>query len=110
MKLSKAFPFQSVDFFNILAERITARGFSADRLEYAVNHTLDNFTYKTLTIADIMSLDCKVDVMSYNEMMAECHKRGCTSDEFAPIHIGHEPKPCWVSKVDKARYKLPDKI
>lgn len=110
MKLSKAFPSQSLDFFNILSERIDARGLSADRLEYAVNHVLDNFTYKTLTIADIISIDRKVEIMSYNEMVAECSKRGCTTNDFAPIRIGEEPKPFWVHKSDKAKYNLPEKI
>lgn len=110
MKLSKAFPSQSLDFFNILSERISARAISADRLEYAVNHVLDNFTYKHLTIADIMSIDRKVEVMSYNEMIAECSKRGCTTGEFVPIHIGDEPKPFWVHRSDKVKFNLPDRL
>ena len=110
MKLSKAFPSQSVDFFNLLAERIDSTGMSADRLNYAINHLLDNHPYKTITIADLLSIDSRVEVLSYSEMIAECHKRGCTTDEYAPIWIGNEPKPCWVSKVDKERYKLPERI
>lgn len=100
----------SDEFFNLLAERIDRKGLSSDRLEYAVNHVIDNFTYKTLTIADIMSIDRKVAVMSYNEMVAECSKRGCTTDEYAPIRIGNEPKPFWVHRSDKAKYNLPDEI
>lgn len=110
MKLSKAFPGQSLDFFNILSEQIDANGMSADRLAFAVNHVLNNFTYKTLNIADIMSIDRKVEVMSYNEMLNECNKRGCTTNEFTTLYIGDEPKPFWVSKADKQQYKLPDRI
>lgn len=100
----------SVDFFNLLAERIDKRGISADRLEYAIDHVLDNFTYQRLTIADIMSLDRKVEIMTYSEMLAECGKRGCSTDEFAPIYIDNNEKPYWVSKVDKIRYKLPERL
>lgn len=110
MKLAKAFPNMSVDFFNLLAERIDKRGISADRLEYAIDHVLDNFTYQRLTIADIMSLDRKVEIMTYSEMLAECGKRGCSTDEFAPIYIDNNEKPYWVSKVDKIRYKLPERL
>lgn len=109
-KLLVAFPSMSDEFFNLLAERIAKKGVSADRLEYAIEHVLDNFTYKHLTIADIMSIDRKVEVMSFSEMLAECYKRGCTTNDFAPIRIGDEPKPFWVHKSDKAKYNLPDKI
>ena len=110
MKLAKAFPNQSVDFFNLLAERIDARGMSAERLEYAIDYVLDNFSYRHLTIADIMSIDRKVDVMTYSEMVAECGKKGCSTNEFAPLHIGNEEKPFWVHKSDKAKFNLPDKL
>lgn len=110
MKLSTAFPSMSVNFFNLLAERITKRGITEDRLEFAIEHVLDNFTYKHLTIADIMSIDSKVAVMSYNEMVAECSKRGCTTNEFAPIRIGNEPKPFWVHRSDKVKFNLPDRL
>lgn len=100
----------SDEFFDLLTERIAKKGISADRLEYAVNQVLDNFTYKTLTIADIMSIDRKVEIMSYQEMVAECSKRGCTTNDFAPIRIGDEPKPFWVHKSDKVKFNLPDKI
>lgn len=100
----------SDDFFNLLAERIAKRGLSSDRLEYAIDHIIDNFSYKHLTIADIMSIDRKVEVMSYNEMVAECSRRGCTTNEFAPIHIGDEPKPFWVHRSDKVKFNLPDRL
>lgn len=109
-KLAVAFPNMSDEFFDLLTERITKRGFSVDRLEYATDYTLDNFTYRNLTIGDFMSIDKKVVVMSYSEMLAECSKRGCTTDEFASIHIGDEPKPFWVHRSDKARYNLPDRL
>ena len=109
-KLLVAFPSMSDEFFNLLAERIAKKGISADRLEYAIEHVLDNFTYKHLTIADIMSIDRKVDIMSYQEMVAECSKRGCTTNDFAPIRIGEEPKPFWVHKSDKMKFGLPEKI
>ena len=109
-KLSVAFPSMSEAFFNLLAERIAKKGISAERLEYAIDHVIDNFSYKHLNISDIMSIDSKVEIMTYAEMVAECGKRGCTTSEFAPIRIGEEPKPFWVHKSDKVKYKLPDEI
>lgn len=109
-KLTVAFPSMSDEFFDLLTECIAKKGISADRLEYAVNHVLDNFTYKTLTIADIMSIDRKVEIMTYAEMVAECSRRGCTTNDFAPIRIGDESKPFWAHKSDKVKFNLPDRL
>ncbi len=100
----------SIDFFNLLSERITARNISADRLDYAVNHIIDNYTYQKLTIADIMSIDSRVEVMSYAEMTAECKKRGCSTDDYAPLFMGENEKPFWVHKSDKVRYNIPNRL
>lgn len=110
MKLSKAFPQMSIDFFNLLSERIAAKKISADRLDYAVNHIIDNYTYQKLTIADIMSIDSRVEVMSYAEMTAECKKRGCSTDDYAPLFMGENKKPFWIHQADKVKYNIPDRL
>lgn len=110
MKLSTAFPQMSEDFFNLLAERIVKRGLSKERLNYAIDHVLDNYTYQRMTIADIISLDKKVDVMSYNEMLNDASKRQATTNDYCPIHLGDEPKPFWIRKTDKTRFNIPDRL
>lgn len=109
-KLSVAFPQMNKDFFNLLSERIVKSGMTTQRLEYAVNHVLDHFTYKQLTIADILSVDVRCRVLSYAGMISEVAKSGTSTDDYAPVFIGESKKPAWVSKVDKSRYNLPDRI
>lgn len=109
-KLSAVFPQMSADFFNILTERIVKRGLSASRLEYAVEQVIDNYTYQRMTIADIMSIDKTVQIMSYGEMTTEARKNGRTTDDYAPLYIGDEPKPFWVHKADKVRFNIPDRL
>ena len=109
-KISVAFPKMSKDFLNLLTERIVKSGMSSKRLEYAVNHVIDTFTYQQITIADVLSLDVKCKILTYSEMCHEAHKRGCSTDEYAPIRIEGAEKPGWILKVDKAQYGLPDKI
>lgn len=109
-KLSVAFPQMSADFFNLLAERIVKNRISARRLDYAVSRVLDTFTYKQLTIADIVNIDVRCRLLSYGEMCGECQKRGVSTSEYAPIFIDGADKPAWVLKVDKARYNLPDRL
>lgn len=110
MKLSTAFPQMSEDFFNLLAERIVKRGLSKERLNYAIDHVLDNYTYQRMTIADIMSIDKRFQILSFSEMVNEARKNGRTTDDYAPIRIGNEEKPFWVHKADKVKYNIPDKL
>lgn len=109
-KLSVAFPQMSQDFFNLLVERIAKTNMSSQRLEFAVNRVLDTFTYKQLTIADILSIDIRCRILSYSEMCNEAARRNASTDDYAPVRIGGSDKPGWVLKVDKARYNIPDEL
>lgn len=109
-KLSVAFPQMSKEFFNLLAERIAKTGMSSQRLEYAVNKVVDNFTYKQLTIADILSADIKCRLRSYSEMCNEVAKNGTSTDQYAPVYLRDSETPAWVLKVEKSQYNIPDNI
>lgn len=109
-KLSTVFPQMPAAFFNILTERIVKRGLSASRLEYAVEQVIDNYTYQRMTIADIMSIDKRFQILSFSEMINEARKNGRTTDDYAPIRIGNEEKPFWVHKADKVKYNIPDRL
>lgn len=109
-KLHVAFPQMDVAFFNLLSERIVKNRMSSDRLEYAVGRVLDNFTYKTLTIADVLSSDLKCRFYTYPEMLQEIGRIGGNTDDYAPIRVSGSEKPAWIRKADKALYKIPDAI
>jgi hypothetical protein len=66
-KLQSAFPKQSKEFFNVLAERLIANGFTDKRLMDAVNNVIDNFQYKELNISDIVRFDKKMKFYNYKE-------------------------------------------
>ena len=66
-KLQFAFPKQSKEFFNVLAERLIANGFTDKRLTDAVNNVIDNFQFKELNISDIVRFDKKMKFYNYNE-------------------------------------------
>lgn len=100
----------SADFFNLLAERITKTGMTSRRLEYAINRVIDNFTYKQLNIADILSVDIKCRLLSYAQMCSEVAKNGTSTNQYAPVFLGDMDKPAWVLKVDKERYNIPDRL
>lgn len=67
-RLELAFPKMERGFFDLLAERIIANGFTASRLKDAVNYVLDNFQYKELNISDIIRFDRRVKLYTYSEV------------------------------------------
>ena len=69
-KLQAAFPKQSLDFFNVLVERIKANGFSDERLTDAINNVIDNFQYKELNIADIIKWDKREKLITYQQLVS----------------------------------------
>lgn len=100
----------SAAFFNLLTERIAKTGMSSQRLDFAVNRVIDTFTYKQLTIADILGVDVKCRILSYAQMCDEASKRGVSTNEYVSVRIGETDKPGWVLKVDKVRYNIPDRL
>lgn len=111
-QLAVAFPQMSPEFWSLLGKRIAEKRISGKRLEYAVNQVIDNFTYQRLTIADILGekTDKKYRIFSYEDMLAEAHKIGGTTSDFDPLRISGYPKPCWVRKIDKVLYNIPDEL
>lgn len=49
-------------------------------------------------------------MFSYEEMLAEAQRRGGTTNDYAPVRLGDNPKPMWVRITDKTKYNIPDKI
>jgi hypothetical protein len=67
-KLQVAFPSRPPEFFNLMAERIVANGFSDERLEDAVGCAIDTFGYKEINISDVVNFDRKIRLYTYNEV------------------------------------------
>lgn len=49
-------------------------------------------------------------IFTYEEMLAECQRKGGTTNDYAPVRIGNTPKPMWVRFADKTKYNIPDNI
>ena len=96
-KLQSAFPKQSKEFFNVLAERLIANGFTDQRLTEAVNNVIDNFQYKELNISDIVSFDKKIKLYTYQEACRLITQKGY---EFGRDleRINVDDKVYWIMK------------
>lgn len=109
-KLKAAFPQMGPEFWSVLTERITKTGMTSQRLEYAVNNVIDNFTYKTLTVADVLKLDLRCEVLAYSEMLDRVSKVNGTTSDYAAVRIKGLCNPVWVKKADKERLRIPDEL
>jgi hypothetical protein len=98
--LRGAFPKMGDDFFRLLYKRIGDNEFSARRVGDAVNHVIDNFRYKELNVADIISFDKRVKLYNYHEKCTEVGK-GANWDDFEPIRVPGRDKPYFIKTVDK---------
>lgn len=96
-RLQSAFPKQSKEFFNVLAERLIANGFTDQRLTDAVNNAIDNFQYKELNISDIVRFDKKMRLYNYSEACRMITQDGY---EFGKDlqRISMDDKTFWIKK------------
>lgn len=49
-------------------------------------------------------------IFTYDEMVAEIHRKGGSTNDYATLYMGDHPKPMWVRIADKMRFNIPDKI
>lgn len=94
VKLKIAFPNLPPEFYDILLERIKENGFTDKRLKDAINNLIDNFTYSTPTIANIISFDKRIKLYSYNQIIEMVNEYGTL--------IWQNYKP--VKKIGKMRF------
>ena len=97
-KLQVAFPSRPAAFFNLLAERIVANGFSDDRLRDAVAKVIDTFSYKEINISDVIGFDRRIRMYTYGEMCEQIHERLAKADDFQIREI--QDRKFWVKKTD----------
>jgi hypothetical protein len=88
-RLSVAFPQMRKEFWDLLAERISANGFSSERLKRAVENVLDNFQYRQLNISDIIRYDRRVKLYTGSEFM-DAQIRGIHCSEFEKREVNGE--------------------
>jgi hypothetical protein len=104
-KLGRAFPSTGKDFWNILAERIEANDFTAERLRDAVEHVVDTFPYKEPRISDVISFDRRVKLYTAVEFQ-NAQAAGIDPSEFEYINLDGKGYRVLKSDLHKAGLKL----
>jgi hypothetical protein len=98
--LRGAFPKMGDDFFGLLYKRIGANEFSAQRLDDAITNVIDNFRYKELNVADIISFDKRIKLYTYNQVCTEVGDGRASMDDYKRIVIPGRDKSYYAKKVD----------
>lgn len=69
-RLKVAFPYQNIQFFDLLRERVVVHKFSDERLRDAIDDVIDNYNYKTLTIANIIGYNKTIPIYTLKQKVA----------------------------------------
>lgn len=107
-KISIAFPSLSPQFIDILIQRAIDKGFTAQRLKDAVNHVIDNCQYPNPTLANFLSFDKRIKVLSYNELVDLVSSNRADFGDYHRYTINS--KALYIRKVDKELYGMPDQL
>jgi hypothetical protein len=112
-KIKNSFPSLPEGFYKIFSERILDCGFTDDRLNDSVNNVIDTCIYPTPTIAQFISWDMKIKVLTYENMLDKTNEFGgdlnagkVFQSQYKPIQFPDREKPVWVHVDDIKRYHL----
>lgn len=107
-RIRVAFPDLDRGFYQLLKERIREKGFSDQRLTDAVNHVIDTCPYPTPTLANFLSFDKRVKLITYQELCTLIGKGEATMDAYERMRING--KVFFVRKDEKRLYNLPNEL
>lgn len=107
-KVRATFPTLSNDFYDIFMERIKDKCFSDKRLKDAVNHVIDTCQYPTPTLANFLSFDKRVRILSYSELGVLVTNGEALFSNYSKIKIAG--KPHYVRIADKELFNIPDEL
>jgi hypothetical protein len=107
-RVKAAFPSLPPEFYQLLIDRLKEKGFSDDRLSDAVNNVIDHCQYPTPTLANFLSWDKRVKILTYQELCTMVTKGEASFDNYSKIMIGG--KLHYVRCADKAYYRIPDEL
>jgi hypothetical protein len=106
-KVRAAFPSLPKEFYAILFERVVTVEMTADRLIDSVNNVIDTCHYPTPTIADFISYDVKLKLLTYYEVSKMAQEWGKSVwEKYRPVNIPGKDKGLWARTVDINNYNL----
>ncbi len=105
VRLKLSFPELDNGWYEILRERVKAKGITNRQLIDAVNDLIDNFQYPKPTIANILNYNKKVAVLNYDDYLKKLNECGKEVNELYGL-IDIDGKCFHAKNTDIEKYKL----
>jgi hypothetical protein len=107
VKVKKAFPDLSAEFFEVFQEMIKSEGFTDDRLSDAVDNVIKTCIYPKPTIGQFISFDKRVKIYKYPEIVEMVDAGDPNAfDRYQRIELSGLPEAVWIHVNDIAKYKI----
>jgi len=100
-RVFKAFPTLTVDFHDVLGDRIKEKGIGDKRLMDSVNYVIDNCVYPQPTIAQFLTFDKKVKLYDWTQLTSLQTYEGKWFEYFSLLENGY-----YASNKDIEKYGL----
>ena len=104
--IAQAFPQLPGGFYKIFAERLRERKFTDQRLIDAVNHVIDTCVYPIPTVANFLSYDRCIELLTHADLVDMLSDDRYVFDRYEPVRIQGIDKPRYARKEDILEYKL----
>jgi hypothetical protein len=106
MEIAKAFPQLPEGFYEVLNRRLKEKEFTDNRLMDAVNYVVDTCQYPVPAIANFISYDKNVQVLTYADLVKQLNDDRGSWDYYDQIKVPGIDKPRYVRKEDVEKYNL----
>ena len=106
IRLKKAFPTLSKEFFDIFSERIKENNFTDNRLKDSINHVIDNCIYPQPTIAQFITYDKKVKLYNHNDIVKMLSDNPDSFKSYRPVKVNKLSRPMYAHINDIEMYGL----
>lgn len=104
--IKKTYPLLSNDFISVLYERMQEHEFTNERCLESIKHVIDNCVYPTPTIANFVSFDKHIELLTYPQMLKKNDElQGRGFKYYSAVDFGLS-KPLYTSNVNVEKYKL----
>lgn len=105
IKIAKAFPELNDSWFELFNERIKENGFTDERLIEAVKFVIDTFHYKNPNIANFISYDKRIELLTERELTLKADKEGISIRKLYEL-VDIDGKPYYTLKSNIGKYGL----
>lgn len=106
-RIKNAFPALPPGFYDVFSARLRDAGFTDERLTDAVNNVIDTCIYPMPTIAQFISWDKRITLLSYEQMLRKTSEMGeWIWSHYKAVKLPGREKHVWIHVDDIKKYRI----